>query len=220
VVSCLCHTAASSSSVRNNLPAVVLHYYCVGIQDDDDDDFCILLFFSSGSTDTDVSYIYNLPRSSFSSCNRSVCWRCCNFSVFVLVGFFTERYLGRPTQCGECRESIGLLPLVMMVMVMAMIDRAARHGHQLNGKLSRLAQQEASHTSTQTSDMSSTVSSTAVVRGCQISDMSSTVSSTAAVQDCQRKHSKTKKKKKKKKSLKRTGTEESWQASTDCILGH
>ena len=81
---------------------------------------------------------------------------------------------------------------IMMMMMLIMVVRAARHGHQMTGKLARLAQQEADRSSTEMSQVSHVVS--------------------AAVTDgCQQEHDRSQKKKKKKKKktrLKRTGTEQ------------
>jgi len=85
-----------------------------------------------------------------------------------------------------------------------LIDRAARHGHQMNGKLARLAQQEAIHKSTSPSDISSCDTSSALLDRRQRQRSES---------HCQRQCTKSHKKKKKKKSLKRTGTEESWRTT-------
>ena len=73
-----------------------------------------------------------------------------------------------------------------------MVVRAARHGHQMSGKLARLAQQEADQSSRQMSHVSISVG-------------------TAAAERRQQKHDKSHKRKKKKKKtkLKRTGTEQS-----------
>jgi len=73
-------------------------------------------------------------------------------------------------------------------MLLNIVGRGARHGHQMNGKLARLAQQEADELSTRKSDAASSM----VDR--------------IPVEECQRKCTRSKKKKKK---LKRTGTEDS-----------
>ena len=77
----------------------------------------------------------------------------------------------------------------MAAVTLLNVCRAARHGHRMNGKLARLAQQEAGEVSTHKSD--------AVMGG-------------APQKDCQQKCTKSKKKKKKKKKLKRTGLHDSW----------
>ena len=77
--------------------------------------------------------------------------------------------------------------------VMCLVGRAARHGHQLNGKLARLAQQEAAQMSTLMSDSSSCVTG-------------SVLAEHRERKSCQ---GQKKKRKKKKKRLKRSGTEES-----------
>jgi len=79
---------------------------------------------------------------------------------------------------------------MMTMMMMMMVVRAARHGHQMSGKLARLAQQEAAQSSTQVSRVS-------------------TVVSTSVIEGRRHKHDKSQKKKKKKIKLKRTGTEQS-----------
>ena len=70
-------------------------------------------------------------------------------------------------------------------LLVVVIDRAARHGHQLNGKLSRLAQQEAA-------DEMSTRKSDCATDG-------------TSAEDCQQTQTKSKKKKK----VKRTRLEDS-----------
>ena len=112
-----------------------------------------------------------------------------------------------------------------------MVDRAARHGHQLNGKLARLAQHEAAQLSTSMSDnLSSSVSGSTLVGHCpqknsplaglghqeaaqlstlMLNDLSGSDNGSTPLEHRQRKNSPGHRKKKKKKSLKRSGTEES-----------
>jgi len=84
---------------------------------------------------------------------------------------------------------VGTTPPVSAVVTFLNIVRAARHGHRMNGKLARLAQQEAGESSTQKSGVPGDVGSGVPAERCQ--------------QKC------TKSKKKKKKKLKRTTLEDS-----------